>query len=424
MTELFPLIVCAAFAFGACVGSFLNVVIHRLPRGMSVAKPARSFCPHCKNGIPWYRNVPLVSWVWLNGKCGDCGAPIAVRYLAVEAVTALLFAGLAVARFSDARTLVPGDVLALAVDFALAALLVAITVIDFRHAIIPDPLTVPWLPGIVVAVLLEPSILRGDALVAASGAGTSTAAAALAGVAVGAFPALLVDFLKRRREVVPEGEEPESALPDEDEEYSLAAETKELFVPLLLPVIVAAAASVLLLAGRSFGPGPSAAIASAAGAGFGMLFLYVVRLVFTVAFGREAMGLGDAKFLALAGAVLGAEGALLVFVLSCALGAVPAFWSLLGRLPVATTLLIGSAILPIVLLPTVGETIGEAAALAVLMPIPLVALVVFLRRLRRGDVELTAMPFGPFLAVAALVLLVAYEPIRAFLSDLAAPLAG
>lgn len=419
MTELFPLLVCTAFAFGACVGSFLNVVIYRLPRGMSVASPARSFCPHCRSGIPWYRNIPLVSWVWLNGKCADCGASIAARYLIVEGVTAALYAGLTIARFSDARMIVAGDVIAIGVDFAMAALLVAITVIDFRHAIIPDPLTIPWLPLMVVAVGIEPSVLRGHLLDATAAGGTpSTATAMLAGVAVGAFPALLVDFLRRRREVVPEDAEPESALPDDDEVYSLVAESRELFLPLLLPVAAGAVVAAVLLAGRPLSPGASAALASAAGAGFGMLFLYVIRFVFSAAFGREAMGLGDAKFLALAGAVLGAEGALLVFVLSCALGAVPAFVSLLGKLPLATIGLLAAAVLPLVLLPTVGAAIGEAAALALLMPVPLVALVLFLRRLRRGDVALSAMPFGPFLAVAALVLLAAYEPICAALGRL------
>ena len=73
------------------VGSFLNVVIYRLPAGVSLTEPRRSFCPHCKAQIPWYHNIPLLSWLLLRGKCAHCGAGIAFRYFAVELLTASLF---------------------------------------------------------------------------------------------------------------------------------------------------------------------------------------------------------------------------------------------------------------------------------------------------------------------------------------------
>ena len=69
----------AFFMFGCIVGSFLNVCIHRMPRGESIVSPP-SHCPHCNYSIPWYLNIPLVTWLWLGGKCRNCGAPIAVRY--------------------------------------------------------------------------------------------------------------------------------------------------------------------------------------------------------------------------------------------------------------------------------------------------------------------------------------------------------
>jgi len=78
---------------GAAVGSFLNVVVYRLPRGMSLIEPP-SHCPNCRRRIRWYDNVPVLAWFWLRGRCRDCRAKISLRYPLVEAATAVLFGGL------------------------------------------------------------------------------------------------------------------------------------------------------------------------------------------------------------------------------------------------------------------------------------------------------------------------------------------
>jgi leader peptidase (prepilin peptidase)/N-methyltransferase len=81
----------AVFVFGASIGSFLNVVIYRVPLGMSVAHPRRSMCPNCRSAIPWYCNIPVFSWLALRGRCRSCALPISVRYPLVEAGTGLAF---------------------------------------------------------------------------------------------------------------------------------------------------------------------------------------------------------------------------------------------------------------------------------------------------------------------------------------------
>jgi len=132
----------ALFALGCMVGSFLNVCIHRMPLGLSVVSPP-SHCPHCKYSIPWFLNVPLLTWLMLRGRCKNCAAPISCRYFFVELLTGLMFLACWL-RFGQASTPV-----ALVHAFFIAGLIVA-TFIDFEHFIIPDEIT---LGGIVVGFL-------------------------------------------------------------------------------------------------------------------------------------------------------------------------------------------------------------------------------------------------------------------------------
>lgn len=87
--------VAGCVCLGACIGSFLNVVIYRVPAGLSIVSPG-SRCPNCDHPIRGFDNVPIVSWILLRAKCRDCHAPISARYPAVELVTAVLFGTLAV----------------------------------------------------------------------------------------------------------------------------------------------------------------------------------------------------------------------------------------------------------------------------------------------------------------------------------------
>ncbi|MFM8385857.1 MAG: prepilin peptidase [Planctomycetia bacterium] len=129
---------------GACVGSFLNVVIWRLPRKESLVVPG-SHCPHCQRSLRWFENLPLLAWLLLRARCRGCGGTISARYPLVEGLTALLFV-LAAWRY-------PAWPDAVSVQLLLGAL-VAVTFIDIDHRLIPDAITKPGiLVGLVLAVL-------------------------------------------------------------------------------------------------------------------------------------------------------------------------------------------------------------------------------------------------------------------------------
>jgi leader peptidase (prepilin peptidase)/N-methyltransferase len=126
----------AGAIFGAIIGSFLNVVIARLPEGRSLVTPG-SRCGACGEPVAWHDNVPLLAWIWLRGRCRACRAPIPVRYPLVEAITALFFA-YAAHRF--------GASIDLAAAWVLLAALVALTFIDLDHRIIPNEISLPGIP--------------------------------------------------------------------------------------------------------------------------------------------------------------------------------------------------------------------------------------------------------------------------------------
>ncbi len=146
-----PLPLACAFitALGAIIGSFLNVVIHRLPREESIVFP-NSRCPSCGTAIRAYDNIPVVSYLVLRGRCRECSAPISARYPAVEAFTALLY--LAVF-FLDGATF------ALPFDLVFVTALVALIFIDAEHMILPNAITYPGLVFVLVARVLIPLLM-------------------------------------------------------------------------------------------------------------------------------------------------------------------------------------------------------------------------------------------------------------------------
>ena len=143
------------FALGCIVGSFLNVCIHRMPLGMSIVTPP-SHCPHCKYSIPWWLNIPLVTWLALRGRCKNCGAPISPRYFVVELLTGLAFLGCWL-KFGDPVHEYPSMSLALVYAVFLAGLICA-TFIDFEHFIIPDEITYGGVAAGLVASFFLPSL--------------------------------------------------------------------------------------------------------------------------------------------------------------------------------------------------------------------------------------------------------------------------
>ena len=131
-----PWLLPLAFAlFGACIGSFLNVVVYRLPRGLSVNEPSRSFCPSCGKAIPWYLNLPILSWLMLRGKSACCGKRIAVRYWLVELACSALFCVIAW-YFS------PEDIFTQILLCVWVALMLACFCIDWEQMVVLPSLTV------------------------------------------------------------------------------------------------------------------------------------------------------------------------------------------------------------------------------------------------------------------------------------------
>ena len=312
------------FVFGCIVGSFLNVCIYRMPQDLSIVSPP-SHCPHCKYSIPFYLNLPLLTWLSLHGRCKNCGAPISSRYFIVELLTGLAFLACWLAYGRTAPWL------AVVYSIFLAGLIVA-TFIDFEHFIIPDEITLGGaVAGFAISFILPQ--LHGVKSV-----GQGMARSAL-GIAVGAGVVYAIlrlgKLLFGRQKIKLPGETkiiftetalclPEKVIPYEEIFYRksdtivLEARTVELIdrgycnVPLRL----ALRAGTLKIADDEINADQ-------------VLHMDVVCSEFILP--REAMGMGDVKFMAAIGAFIGWPGALFSLMASSIIGSAVGIALILAR---------------------------------------------------------------------------------------------
>jgi leader peptidase (prepilin peptidase)/N-methyltransferase len=306
------------FAFGCIVGSFLNVCIHRLPLGMSIVTP-RSHCPHCKYSIPWYLNIPLVTWLALRGRCKNCGAPISVRYFVVELLTGMAFLSCWLA-FGDAGHPLTSLPVALVYAVFLAGLIAA-TFIDFEHFIIPDEVTFGGMAVGFAASFFLPSLQGATTL----GVGMWRS---FIGAVVGAaiiYAILRLGKLLFGRQWVKWPKDakiiftdtsvhlPDREIPYEELFYRksdvivLWARTLELVDRGYQNVLVRLSPSVLEIGEEKMNPDDVPCLEAVS-----------TEIVLP----REAMGLGDVKFMGAIGAFIGWQGVMFSLMLSSMIGAV------------------------------------------------------------------------------------------------------
>jgi len=156
-------VVILAGVFGTLIGSFLNVVVYRVPRKLSLVHPG-SACPSCGHPIRAIDNIPILSWLLLRGHCRDCGAGISARYPLVELLTAFAFIPVAII-FLPSATSAPGlvaDVLVLIAFLGMTAVTVALAIIDIETQTLPNRIVLPSL-AVLALFLLVAGLLRGDA---------------------------------------------------------------------------------------------------------------------------------------------------------------------------------------------------------------------------------------------------------------------
>ncbi len=301
----------AIFVFGSMVGSFLNVCIYRMPLGLSVVSPP-SHCPNCKYSIPAYLNVPLFTWLFLRGRCRNCGNPISSRYFLVELLTGTLFAA-AWIWFGHASAW-----LALAYCLVLAGLIVA-TFIDFEHFIIPDEITIGGMVAGFVCSFALPA-LHGEISLTGSLRQSLLGAALGGGLVYGILRLGKLFFGKQRLSLPAETRivftETAVCLPDKEIPYEdlfyrrsdmiqLQARTVELVDRGYKDIQVRLSPESLEIGDEKLNPADVP---------------YLETVSAEIVLPREAMGFGDVKFMAGIGAFLGWKAVVFSLMVSSLIG--------------------------------------------------------------------------------------------------------
>ncbi|HEY1716910.1 MAG TPA: prepilin peptidase [Verrucomicrobiae bacterium] len=300
------------FALGCIVGSFLNVCIYRMPLGLSVVTPP-SHCPHCKYAIPFYFNIPLVTWLWLGGKCKNCGAKISARYFIVELLTGIAFLGCWLAFGAKSPAL------AMVYSIFIAGLICA-TFIDFEHFIIPDEITLGGMVAGFAASFFLPSLHDANSV----GAGMLRGLLGIVGGAGIVYAILRLGkllFGRQKLKLPPDTKivftETCVHLPGREILYEelfyrksdtivLQARTVELIDRGYENVTVRLSPSSLKIGEEEINPD-------------GVAFLEAVGA--EIILPREAMGLGDVKFMGAIGAFIGWQGVIFSLAVSSFIGA-------------------------------------------------------------------------------------------------------
>jgi leader peptidase (prepilin peptidase) / N-methyltransferase len=299
------------FVLGSMVGSFLNVCIHRLPLGESVVSPP-SHCPHCKYSIPWYLNVPLFTWLFLKGKCRNCGATISMRYFLVEFLTGIAFLACWLV-FGHQSALV-----AFIYSIFLAGLIAA-TFIDFEHFIIPDEITIGGMAVGFVLSFLCPK-LHDQVTVQASMKESFLGIVAGAGLIYFILRVGKLLFGRQKLTLPSEGKiiftETSVLLPDKEipfeeifyrksDTIKLRARTVELVDRCYLNVAIRLSPERLLIGEEKMNPEEVPYLEAACG---------------EIVLPREAMGFGDVKFMGAIGAFLGWPSVVFSLMVSSIIG--------------------------------------------------------------------------------------------------------
>lgn len=456
------------FAFGATVGSFINVVVYRVPKGLGIVRPA-SACPACGTTLTWRENFPILGWIALRGRCRFCKTPISPEYPIIEAVVALLFAGLYALWYLDPAltrslgvdpaSIRPGWAAAglartwpiYVMHIALVGSLVAVTLIDARTFLIP--ISIPWFAAI-VALVAHPLAaawiagrggLRGGhdwtLMTFDSYAWTGLAAGAAAGLAIAVFllnagiiKPSFADYEEWEREAEAQAKNP----PDNP------AETDDAQQPMVVRLLLLTGPAMALMAvGFTVGMRVGEPMRAMLG---GMALGLVIGLVLRARFGGATHEIGDPAFVRYPYArremvreivFLGPAIALgmIGFLITRGITAEPTLWvkaltgSVVGLLAgggvVWAVRILGSLAFgkeamglgDVHLMAAVGATLGWADAVIAFFIAPFIGIAwTIAAALARRGAGGTALPYGPHLAAATLVVLYAKPALEFALS--------